>query len=1031
MRTKPFRIALLITAEESLSAVLNLLNDYLKPGSAEVFSTKESLEKYLRHAHPSLIIADYGHPDFPPPSLIDWWQAKFPTLPLILFSTTMEIETAAWCIKSGVSDVLNPNHPQRFIQRVVEFLEINRGVPLFWNNPHGEPSLGFYHKIAGAMLDVIFTLSPKGEILYLNTVFEKMTGWKISEWLGRPFDLLIHEEDRERARELFKKTFSGEYHPGFTLRINCKDRSAIFAEFSASFLKSEGKIIRIIGVARNATRRVLAEAELQESKKSLEILMSNLPGMVYRSRMDQPENIEFVSRGCFQLTGYRPEELLRNPKNQFRSLIHPKDRAVVQDTIRQARGNGRPFQLTYRLKNADGRYCWVWEKGQQIPVSDTDRPYYEGIVLDVDEHQRTRIALEENEKLFRSIVEFSHDGITIVDDQARFVYANEEFYSMVGYPPEEIIGRRFHFLLEDGDRSKVVSNFRRRQRGESVPNRYDFSIKRKDGKIREVEISSTTIKMPDGRVRTVSQLLDITDRKNAIKALKESEAKFRSLVENSTDAIYVIQDERFIFINPKFEELFEYKIEEISQPGFHFTKLVAPTSMPIIDARLKLYKEGKKIPAQYIFTAVSKSGKERDFEVSVNQIVWEGRPAILGTLRDVTDRIHLEEQLRQAQKMEAVGRLAGGIAHDFNNLLTIIRGYSDLLLPELENNSKIHKRVEQISRAGEKAATLTNQLLAFSRKQVVQPRIINLNDLVLDLQEMIYRVIGEHIRLDFRLTEAPAYLEADPGQLDQVLINLFVNARDAMPQGGAIVVETDTTVVETCENYKNGSQRPGHYILLKMTDTGVGMDEETLSHIFEPFFTTKGKGQGTGLGLSTVYGIIEQCGGWIDCQSEPGKGTTFVLYFPRKEAPSNLGIDAPGFSQGNLSNKTILVVEDDENVRGFITTILESENARILEACDGLEALKIYEQNGENIHLVLSDIVMPRMSGKELIDELHRRNHQPKFLLMSGYTDNALVDQGKLDPDFPLLLKPFTRQKLVTKIQQFLVETACEPKVLH
>ncbi len=1029
MNTKLHRIAVLKKAEEDLTDLLNLLDDLLKPAKSNVFISKKELEQFLQREESSLIIADFDHRDFPPPALIDWWQAHFPTLPLILFSKKMEVETAVAAIKSGVSDVLNPEHPRKFVRRIAEVLETLRSfshADVFQQN---EASLGFYRKIAGAMQDVIFTLSPAGEILYLNNVFEKMTGWRTHEWLGRPFDLLVHRQDRKRARELFQMAFTGEYTSGFTLRINCKNKSPIFAEFSASFLKTDGKITRILGIARNATRRVLAEAALQESKKSLEILMSNLPGMVYRARMDQPAHIEFVSQGCSNLTGYNTAELLKNPKTHFRRLIHPEDQPVVQSEIEKALKSNRPFQLTYRLRNADGQYRWVWEKGQRIPVSDETGACFEGIVLDVDEHQKTRIALEENEKLFRSIVEFSHDGITIVDDQARFVYANEEFCSIVGYPQEEIIGKKFHFLLDDRSRSRVDSNFRRRQRGEPVPNRYDFSIIRKDGKKREVKVSSTVIKMPDGRVRTVSQLLDVTDRKNAIQALQESESKFRCLVENSTDAIYVIQDEHFIFINPKFEEFFEYKIEEISQPGFHFTKLVSPKSMPVINARLKLYKEGKEVPAQYIFTAVSKSGKERDFEVSVNQIVWEGRPAILGTLRDVTDRIHLEEQLRQAQKMEAVGRLAGGIAHDFNNLLTIIRGYSDLLLPELEKNSRIYKRVEQISRAGEKAATLTNQLLAFSRKQVVQPRIINLNKRVLNLQEMVYRVIGEHIRFKFKLTEADTYLEADPGQLDQVLLNLFVNARDAMPQGGTIIVKTETVLVADHEAYRKGTPKPGHYVLLKIKDSGIGMDAETLSHIFEPFFTTKGKGQGTGLGLSTVYGIIKQCGGWIDCESQPGKGTTFKLYFPKKEVPEERTTGFPNSSQHDLSGKTILVVEDDENVREFITTILEAENVTILEAGDGLEALDLYERNEENIHLVLSDIIMPRMSGKELIDELYRRDHQPKFLLMSGYTDNALVDQGKLDPGFPLLLKPFTREKLVMKIQKFLAETAEEQKI--
>ena len=415
----------------------------------------------------------------------------------------------------------------------------------------------------------------------------------------------------------------------------------------------------------------------------------------------------------------------------------------------------------------------------------------------------------------------------------------------------------------------------------------------------------------------------------------------------------------------------------------------------------------------------TKSGRMIEVDVAAHGFEYEKHPAELVVLMDVTGRRQLEEQLRQSQKMEAVGMLAGGVAHDFNNLLTIITGYSQLILNSLAPTDPNHSSAEQIMKASERAATLTRQLLAFSRRQVLQPKVLELNRLIGGLTTMLRRLIGEDIDLRLELRPDAGQVNADPGQIEQVLMNLVINARDAMPSGGTLTVET--AKVELDENYqaRHAPVKPGPYTMIAVSDTGIGMDEATLAHLFEPFFTTKGAGRGTGLGLSTVYGIVKRSGGSVQVYSVPKHGTSVKVYLPRIEEPAAVET-AETSRTASPGTETILLVEDDEMVRVLVRQTLIREGYKVLDAADPVEARRIADTYRGKIHLLITDVVLPKASGRDLATQIAAKRRDLRVLFMSGYADSAIVNSGILGKDLEFLQKPFTPASLSGKVREVL-----------
>ncbi|HEV2177660.1 MAG TPA: response regulator [Terriglobia bacterium] len=500
-------------------------------------------------------------------------------------------------------------------------------------------------------------------------------------------------------------------------------------------------------------------------------------------------------------------------------------------------------------------------------------------------------------------------------------------------------------------------------------------------------------------------------------ALRTSEERYRLLYERNLAGVYsTTLDGHILDLNEACARMFGYPSREEAMR--HTLWDIAPNEAEV---RMLI----AVVQAQKTFTNLEVRLKRIDGRAvwvlgsaSLIESPTGEAPFIEGTLLDITERKQLEEQLRQSQKIEAVGRLAGGVAHDFNNLLTAILGYSDLALETLPDSSPLRRQILEIKKAGERAASLTRQLLAFSRQQVLAPQVLDLNTVVAEMEKLLRRLIGEDIELTSVSEPRLGRVKADPGQIEQVILNLAVNARDAMPEGGQITLETANFVVDEAHAREHLGLNPGPYVALAVRDTGCGMDAEIRSHIFEPFFTTKEKGKGTGLGLSMVYGVVKQSGGYIWVESEPGQGSCFTVYLPRVEAELP-GKKNPSVVGRTVASETILLVEDEDSVRELVRRVLEAKGYKVLEASRGEQALEAAEKHPDPIRLLLTDVVMPHMNGRELARRLAPSHPEARVLFMSGYIGNT-ADGKELESEGAFLHKPFTSDALARKVREVL-----------
>ena len=520
-------------------------------------------------------------------------------------------------------------------------------------------------------------------------------------------------------------------------------------------------------------------------------------------------------------------------------------------------------------------------------------------------------------------------------------------------------------------------------------------------------------------VGAIETIRDITDSKRTGSELRDKEDRFRSIFEASRDPICITDpDCRLVEVNRAARELFGYTCEEMTG--------MDPAKLCIDPECLHAIREGmRKDQSPFDFQG---GFRKKDGTQMHCILTATARRSADGTflgsqwiIRDITDMKKLEQQFLQSQKMEAVGRLAGGVAHDFNNILTAIMGYAQLLTHRIDEGNPLRRFACEIDRAAGRAADLTRQLLAFSRRQVFQPSVVDLDGLIGKMDNMLRRIIGEDVHLVVRPNPEPCQVKADPGQIEQVIMNLAVNARDAMPRGGGLTIETANVDLDAEHFHKHITLQPGPYVLLSVSDTGTGMDESVLPYVFEPFFTTKEPGKGTGLGLSTVYGIVKQSGGYVFAESEPGRGTVFKLYLPRvREAVCAVRPTDPAPRRAQ-TGETILVVEDEGAVRMLVREALRDSGYTVLDACHGREAIAVAEKHRAPIHLLLTDVVMPEMNGPELAKSLSPLRPDMKVLYMTGYAENGIVDRHEVPADVNLLRKPFTPDSLNRRVREILV----------
>jgi PAS domain S-box-containing protein len=880
-----------------------------------------------------------------------------------------------------------------------------------------------YRSIFDNATEGLFQTSADGKPLTVNPAFARILGYDSTEdMLATVTDVVaqiyVNPEDRLEAGRLQEEHGTIE---GFEFESFRKDGEKIWLSLNRRCVRNHsGNVIYFEGSVEDITARRTIEDETRTARQQYESLVHTIDGIVWELDV-QTLSFTFVSNQSERILGYTPEQWL-NDSNFWTDHLHPDDRISAVEFFRHAASRRTDLEFDYRMIAADGRVVWLRD---MLTADDTNPalPHLRGIMVDITERKLAEDLLKKSEEQYRDLVENAHDLIYEHDLQGNYISANKEVQEITGYTVEESSHLNQSQIVAPEYLEKAREMLRRKLTGERVT-AYELDIIAKDGHRVTVEVNSSLV-LRDGvpaGVRGIAR--DITKRKLAEEELRESEERYRLLFESNPQPMWVYDLETFAFLAVNQSAVSHYGYSKDEFLGMTINDVRPKEDIPV-RAEYQSKASGGNQNAG-VWRHRKKDGTIIEVEITAHSLVFDDRRAELILANDITERQRLEaalsiseEQLRQSQKLEAIGQLAGGIAHDFNNLLTVIGGYSSILLNKFDQENPFRTSVEEIKKASDRASGLTRQLLAFSRKQILQPKILDLNVVVSDLDKMLRRLIGEDIDLLTLTDPKLAKVKADPGQIEQVLLNLIVNARDAMPDGGKLTIETANATLS--EDYAvSHAAVGGSYVMLAVSDTGCGMEPELQKHVFEPFFTTKAAGKGTGLGLATVYGIVRQSEGHIWLYSEPGRGTCFKLYLPCAEEDVVGQASEAGQRLVPKGTETLLLVEDEDQVRGIVQAILEQQGYEVLTAANGEEALKLAEVHGPGIHMLMTDVVMPQMSGRQLAEELTRIRPQLKVLYMSGYTDDAIVRHGLLDASLNFIQKPFDAASAARKVREVL-----------
>lgn len=844
-------------------------------------------------------------------------------------------------------------------------------------------------------------LTSEGKHIYVNQKFLDIFGYdKPEEIIGGTTYLITHPDDRPMMVEYGRKRQRGEAVPSqYTFKGVKKDGTILYINVSVTIMLLRGKPV-ILAFLRDITEHRLAEQKIIESEQSLQAILRASPMGIGRIRN---RVIDWVNESLCRLSGYTSEEMKGNNTRFFYESEEEYERA---GKALYAEG-----QVETRLKRKDGEIRYAF-----LQLSPTDSTSYIFTVTDMTRQKEAEGALKKSEILYRTLVETSSEILFLGNAERRRTYVSPNITKILGYSVEEFLDmNRDDFIHPDSVHlGESAHSWVLEHPGESVI--FEARNRHKDGSWRWFECTACNMLDEPNVNAMVMNLQDISKRKEAEEALLESEEKYRTVVENSLVGFYIIQDNLFRFANKRFCEIFGYTYKEI-------VDVLGPSDLTYSEDRRTVEENLRKRLfdgtdyIEYDFRAVRKDGVIITLNVLGSSILYNGRPAATGTLIDITKEKILESQLRQAQKMEAIGTLAGGVAHDFNNILTALTGYGTLLQLKLDKENPLRCYVDQILSASLKGANLTRSLLAFSRKQPIALNPINLNNIVKETEKLLRRLLTEDIILKTLLASDDIMLMADSTQIDQILFNLVTNARDAMPKGGSLSIETKTIVLDKEFVTIHGFGKPGKYALLSISDTGTGMGAAIKEHIFDPFFTTKEVGKGTGLGLSTTYGIVKQHNGYITVYSEPDIGTTVRIYLPL----TAVVVEADTSSSESISGgtETILIAEDNREVRHLIKNILVEFGYTIIEAKDGEEAISKFYKH-QNIDLLILDSVMPKKNGKAVYDEISTTNPHIRTIFTSGYTRDVILDKGIEDKKFDFISKPLSPKELLEKVREVL-----------
>ncbi|TAJ30972.1 MAG: PAS domain S-box protein [Nitrospirae bacterium] len=878
-----------------------------------------------------------------------------------------------------------------------------------------------YRTTMAALPVAVVRLDHENIVRFANQMFYKFIQRNETDTLGQPIDVLLPREELTTLLHAIRA-----------------QGAPSFQEQDCQYLAPDMPHCRLIARAIHETDEIVlvikdisAQKQVEQERTKLMrdrlLLLESTGEGIFG--IDLQTRCTFINRAGAAMLGYRPEELLGRNMHE---LIHhtkpdgaryPAEDCPIARSCLSGQGCRLDDEVLWRRDGTSFHAEYAVR-----PILDED--WITGAVVtfaNITERKRAELALAEKTQELSDFIEHASVSMHWVGPDGIILWANQAELDLLGYTREEYIGRPIADFHVD---QPVIQGILDRLSHAKAVQEYAARLRCKDGSIKDVLIDSSVLWQDGEFIHTRCFTRDITERRRAEEALRMSQARMQAILENALDAVIGIdEDGRITDWNPRAETIFGWA------SGEAIGRDLAETIIPLQYREAHRHGlrhflvtgEGPFLNRRIELTALRRDGNEFPVEISILPLKLGKQYWFSAFVADITERKRAEEalqaseaQLRQSQKMEAVGQLAGGIAHDFNNILMVINGYSALLLRELGPDSPLHRYPREIAKAGDRAAALTQQLLAFSRRQVITPSALHLNEAVTSMQDMLRRLIGEHIELVLALAPHLDCVMADRSQIEQVIMNLVVNARDAMPNGGRLTIETANVALDEAMADSLSGVAPGPHVTLAVRDTGHGMDAATQARIFEPFFTTKEPGMGTGLGLASVFGIVKQSGGAIVVQSEPGQGTVFHIYLPRAAGDAVEPQPAATAAQPTGGRETILLVEDQEEVRAFVQEILQEAGYQVLVAHDGIEALALSERYKEPIHLLLTDVVMPKMSGRQVADRLALLCPAMKVLYLSGYTDDALGAHGVLDPGTPLLFKPFEADVLLRTLRELL-----------
>ncbi len=893
-----------------------------------------------------------------------------------------------------------------------------------------------------AMLRTIFQAAPIGVgevknrlIGWTNEYLQKLVGYSHDELFGEDARV-IYASEEEYAKigdvmPLLNTMEMGSLESKFRHKNGKVVSVLVSAALKDPANPAEGIIFTVLDMS---ALRLAEEARTRMFNMSIDMMcVAGLDGY-----------FKELNPAWERVLGWSNDELMAKPWIEF---VHPDDRETTIDAGKNLGVGIQEINFENRYICKDGSFKWIsWST---FPVVEEGIAF--AIARDITaKKEMRRLEILQRDlamnlgnadnlmEAFQACVEF---GIVVSDMDSGAVYLLDEdgnarleytkglsqafeqavaFYAADSINVQMIMqGKAMHANIVDfGEAVKDLSEFESLRAVSFVPVIDENDI------IGVMNFASHHVdSIPESQQQALellgSQVGGVLSRLRAEEALRESEENYRMILDNSLEGIFLLQNDHIVFCNLQFALMWGYS-DETAITGVPYKSLVASEDIPLVEKSVKRLLEGELPVTHVTFNAVRGNGSEFEVEALASSVTFKGLPAVQGAIRDVSEQRKLEAQLTQAQKMESIGRLAGGVAHDFNNLLTAISGTAEMMQLEMSENDPFFDDTEQILKTSARAAELTRQLLAFSRKQVIKPRVLDLNHSIEVLDRMLRRLIGEDIRLVLDLQEALWPIKADPVQIEQILVNLAVNSRDAMPKGGLLSIKTENRIVDDDQARTIFEGEPGHYICLAVSDTGEGIAPEVLEHIFEPFFTTKPKEHGTGLGLSTVYGVVKQNKGMITCYSEIGNGTTFRVYLPREASEEVEDIEEESITAKLEGNENILVVEDEDVVRDLAERTLRQYGYQVLTAATGGDALLLVQRFESPVDLVLTDVIMPNLSGPELIDIIREHRPDMKVLFMSGYTEDVLAHRGILDEQVDYISKPFRPKALLERIRTIL-----------